>query len=140
MLLAILFALQQALAEVVVNSWVCAATDGAGHRNGADPGAFPTHQKLGARSDERRLRSPDAEAEAARVCRAEAVEHFGRMEDPMALDAYLACDHHFLELARPNTVPCLYDRLHVGLWRFVTHDLEATARIWVSERNRPRTQ
>ena len=102
MLLAILDAAQQPLAEVVVDGRVGAAPRRAGERDACSPQALAAREQLGRGADERRLAAADGEHEAAAERLAQDAEHRRGVMRRGRVHVDLAREHDLLELAGPD--------------------------------------
>ena len=102
LLLALLGAARELLAQVVVDRGVGAAAGGPGQRHALGPRALAAHQQLRARSQEGQLRRADAEAVAGREHLAQAAEDRRRVERRGRVHPHLAGEHDLLELARSD--------------------------------------
>jgi hypothetical protein len=99
LLLTVLDAAQQLLAEVIVHRRVGAAARRARERHGLGAGAVAAHQQFGAGSHEGQVRRADAPAEAGREDLPQRAEHGAGVVLRGGVGAHLAGEHDLLELA-----------------------------------------
>ena len=100
---AVLVAVQQSLAEVVVDRRVGAAPGGPREGNGRGPGPVSPHEQLGAGAEKGCLRGSATEAEARREQLAQRREDRRRVVGGVALHPDLASEDDLLELPRPRS-------------------------------------
>ena len=139
-LLAVLVALEQLLAEVLVDRRIGAPPRGAGERDGGRPLAVPAHQQLGAGRDERAVAAADREHVAGRERLAEQAEHGAEVVVDRGVDLDLARQHDLLELAGADPLHRPRHRLLVMRRRHRAEDLVLPRRRRVEQRQRRRAE
>ena len=135
-LLAVLRALHQLLAEVVVDRRVGAAAGRAGERDAGGAGAAAADQELRAGAEERRLGRADAEAEAGREELAHRSERRRRVVRGGRLDRDLAGEDDLRELPGADPLDRGADRARVVARRGDRRDRRVPARVRVEDRKR----
>jgi hypothetical protein len=139
-LLAVLVAAQELLAEVGVDGGVGAAAGRAGQGHRARPQPVAAHEQLGAGGDERRVAAAGAEDEARRERLAQDAEHGSGVVRARRVDLDLAGEHDLVQATGPDALDGAGDRGLVVLGRHRADDAEAPDRIGVEHRQggRPR--
>src|SRR6266511_6052285 len=110
MLRAVLVAVKELLAEVVVDGGIGAAPRRPGERDGRRDRPAAAYQQLGARADERRLGRSDGETEAGREQLAQGAVNGGRVVRRRRLDEDLTREHDLLKLAGRDPLHGALDR------------------------------
>ena len=136
LLLAVLVAAQQRLAEVVVHGRVGAAPCRAGERDRRGALAVTAHQQLGRGADEGRVAAADGVDVARREARAQRAEDARGIVVARGVHLHLPREHDLLERARADPLDGARDRALVVLGRHRRDDAIAAGRRGVEQRQR----